>query len=77
MTRFLYLLLAFPVFQACNDETESLSPILVSHGSFTDPRDHKIYQSVTIESQTWIAENLVYIPYVSDGVTQSGIWVYD
>jgi uncharacterized protein (TIGR02145 family) len=77
MTRCIYLLLAVPVFLACSDETESLSPVLVSHGSFTDPRDHKIYQSVSIETQTWMAENLAYIPYVSDGVTQSGIWVYD
>jgi hypothetical protein len=40
-------------------------------GNFTDQRDGKVYQIVTIGNQEWMAENLVYSP------TSGNYWAYD
>lgn len=34
-------------------------------GTFTDPRDSKVYKWTTIGTQIWMAENLAYLPSVS------------
>lgn len=33
-------------------------------GSFTDSRDNRTYKTVTIDDQTWLAENFAYLPSV-------------
>lgn len=39
-------------------------------GTMTDVRDGKTYRTITLGAQTWLAQNLAYLPYT----TTAGVW---
>lgn len=58
-------------------KTFTTGTLSVQTGSFMDNRDGKTYNTITLEDQTWMAENLTYLPEVCPSDTECGYWVYD
>lgn len=73
--KFLAILIASIIafgFAACSkDEDNDAIVSSGGGGTFTDPRDGKVYQTVTIGNQEWMAENLAYEP------SSGNYWAYD
>jgi uncharacterized protein (TIGR02145 family) len=49
----------------------------VQEETYTDNRDNTEYATVTIFEQTWMAQNLAYLPEVHPANEEGGFWVYD
>jgi len=63
----IYIILLFFLMNSCDKDDNNGS----SESAFTDPRDGKVYQTVIIGNQKWMAENLAYAP------SSGNYWAYD
>lgn len=75
---FIIMSFALILTNACKKDDNK---VVYNRGSFTDPRDSIVYQTVTIGTQVWMAENLRYLPSVVGPYTGSDTipyyYVYD
>lgn len=64
-------LICILLFNCC--EKEYIPDLEITKGIFIDERDGHEYQTVTILSQTWMAENLAFLPFVNPSEMGSDI----
>lgn len=60
-TKILLLFYSILLFNSCKKGNEDL----LIQGNFTDTRDGRIYETIKIDKQWWLSENLAYLPSVS------------
>lgn len=63
--------------RASYDSVKIVDPAIVKKGSFIDNRDGKSYATITIDQETWMAENLDYTYCDTSGTELPSSFCYD
>ncbi|MFA7200707.1 MAG: FISUMP domain-containing protein, partial [Bacteroidales bacterium] len=74
MKKWLFLILAGTMLVACDPQDNPNSqdtPPDGTTGTFTDARDGNVYKTIQIGSQTWMAEDLKFLPSVNKPIDGS------